>query len=87
VNRKRWNSDGNRLGAVLCIHVTGQSSGVSSHLVVETRVKLHLMLVLGISQHCLAALLHGEYPFVHATLLLKQVVVALGHLHEIRKRS
>ena len=62
MNHKEWNSDGNRLRAVLCIQVTSQSPGVSSHLVVETRVKLHLMEVLGITQHCLAAPLHGSTP-------------------------
>jgi len=60
--------------AVLCIQVLSHSPGVSSHWVVEARVKLHLMDVLGITQHFLAAPPHGEYSFVPATLLLKQVL-------------
>ena len=51
MNRKGWNNDGNKMGAVLCIQVASHSPGVSSHWVVETRVKLHLMDVLEIKQH------------------------------------
>jgi len=50
VKHKGWDSHGNKMGAVLCIQVTGHSPGLSSHWVVETTVKLHLMDVLGITQ-------------------------------------
>jgi len=81
--------------AVLCLQVTGQSLGVSSHLVVETRVKLHLMEVLGITQHCLATPLHGSTLsscyFVIEAGSLKTIkallVVTLGHLRAIQKGS